>query len=362
MPINLHSIGTTLSQLCKTATAGGGTLGTPGRQRSGQAQLEVEALEQRLVPASIARVGSLLTFSARAGEMNNVTVFSRNNAFVFTDTAAPINITAGELVFTRISPNEVSIPAALFRRAEVRLGDMWDRITIGGSLLIGVAAPSFLIDGGSGPDEITVNSSLVNRRSSHRFTIEGGADADLLRYDAAAPGVVVNLAAGTASGISGGISSIENVWGGGGNDVLIGDGNRNILVGFDGNDALVGGDGNDDLWGGGGRDLLIGGTGSDQLAGGVHDDILIDGTTSHDGNVDALRSILTEWGRTDRTVLQRIANLRNGGADAMNRGFLINSSSVMHDWVQDIVVGDLGTDWFWAIDPDITDWFFEPVR
>src|SRR3712207_8154600 len=51
----------------------------------------------------------------------------------------------------------------------------------------------------------------------------------------------------------------ENVTGGSGNDILIGDSNANELTGNGGNDILVGKGGNDTIWGNAGMDLLIGG-------------------------------------------------------------------------------------------------------
>ncbi len=55
-----------------------------------------------------------------------------------------------------------------------------------------------------------------------------------------APGIVVNLALGVATGVLSGVRNIQNVVGGGGNDILIG----------------VGGN---QLFGGGGIDLIVGG-------------------------------------------------------------------------------------------------------
>jgi len=67
--------------------------------------------------------------------------------------------------------------------------------------------------------------------------------------------VTVNLASSSASGFAS-IAGIENVTGGSGNDVLLGDTLDNILAGGAGNDTLVGGAGNDTLNGGTGTDMV----------------------------------------------------------------------------------------------------------
>lgn len=69
-------------------------------------------------------------------------------------------------------------------------------------------------------------------------------------------------------------SGIEDVYGGTGDDRLIGDGRGNLLDGFDGADVLIGRGGSDDLRGGRGRDRLRGGRGPDRVAGGAGIDSL----------------------------------------------------------------------------------------
>lgn len=76
------------------------------------------------------------------------------------------------------------------------------------------------------------------------------------------------------------------IYGEGGNDILIGNQGDNILDGGRGNDTLLGLDGNDTLFGGldddklrgyGGRDLLFGGLGADDLAGDEGRDVIYGG-------------------------------------------------------------------------------------
>jgi len=134
------------------------------------------------------------------------------------------------------------------------------------------------------------------------------------------------------------VSQVENVTGGSGNDVLVGNSFGNILIGGPGNDTIIGG---------AGRSLLIGGSGSDVIIGGSADDIIISGTTNFDANHAALTAILSEWKRTDKTYVQRIADLRNGGGlNGANK--LIAGTTVHDDGVADTLTGGAGLDWFFA--------------
>ena len=105
--------------------------------------------------------------------------------------------------------------------------------------------------------------------------------------------VTVNLALGTATRATGGVTGIQNVRGGQGIDTLTGDSQGNVLIGGAGTNTIDGGTG---------RSILIGGTGDDSIAGGSGSDILIAGSTSYDAaslaNGLALEAILTEWQST----------------------------------------------------------------
>ncbi|WP_310601125.1 calcium-binding protein, partial [Desulfobulbus sp.] len=69
-----------------------------------------------------------------------------------------------------------------------------------------------------------------------------------------------------------GLEGNDTLDGGTGNDTLIGGAGDDTLRGSDGNDTLEGGTGNDNLGGGDGNDVLIGGAGNDTLYGGSGDD------------------------------------------------------------------------------------------
>lgn len=71
--------------------------------------------------------------------------------------------------------------------------------------------------------------------------------------------------------------------------------------GGNGDNILIGGAGSDFAFGGRSRDLLIGGDGSDMFSGLGGEDIPIASATIHDGDRDALDSIMAEWVRTDQS-------------------------------------------------------------
>jgi Ca2+-binding RTX toxin-like protein len=210
--------------------------------------------------------------------------------------------------------------------------------------------------------------------------IDGGGGTNTLDDSAYLTNVSVDLVAGAATNVTGGVTNIQNVTGGHGNDILIGNSLANVLIGGDGNDTLNGGAGNDTLDGSGGNDILLGGTdddsltgssgndiligglGADRLDGSADNDILIAGYTNWDANYTALQAILTEWNRTDESLAQRMANLQNaqvksGGQNIKPNGtytagyFLIasgNSRTVFSDASVDQVTGGLGTNWFFV--------------
>ena len=87
-------------------------------------------------------------------------------------------------------------------------------------------------------------------------TVHGGAGSDAISYSDDSAGVSINLATGTATGVGGTttFTSIENAYGGGGNDTITGNAGANVLIGDDGNDVFTGGGGADIIQGGAGTD------------------------------------------------------------------------------------------------------------
>ncbi len=97
-------------------------------------------------------------------------------------------------------------------------------------------------------------------------------------------------------------SSIENVIGGAGNDVIIGNTLANVLDGRGGDDVILGNDGNDVLYGGDGNDILDGNAGNDVLEGDAGNDTLIGET----GTIVTCSPGRREWRRSAPTRLRKM--------------------------------------------------------
>ncbi|MBC7854561.1 MAG: cadherin domain-containing protein [Pirellulaceae bacterium] len=83
-----------------------------------------------------------------------------------------------------------------------------------------------------------------------------------------------------------------------GHDRLFGGNGNDTICGGAGNDLVLGGDGNDWLYGGEGMDMLIGGLGHDMLPDAADSDLTHGGTTRLDHDEAALLAILQEWTRS----------------------------------------------------------------
>jgi hypothetical protein len=189
----------------------------------------------------------------------------------------------------------------------------------------GLGANSSLALLGGAADETFASTSTA---FASAISIDGGGGVNKLDYSALANGVVVNLALGTASGLTGGIARIQNVVGSAGNDILVGNGG-NVLTG------------------GAGRDLLIAGALASVLDGGDDDDILIGGTTDYDSNAAALMTIMAEWTRKDGInddYATRVANLKNG----TNGAPILNATTVRSNGGRNTLKGYAGPDLFFA--------------
>ena len=183
------------------------------------------------------------------------------------------------------------------------------------------AASSVTIQGGAA-DEIFSMDPVV---AVTPVTIVGGAGNNTLDYSTYTTDVSVDLSTGTATDLAG-VSNIQNV---------------------------IGGSGNDTLTAGADRSILIGGSGADQLFGGSGEDILIGGTTDFtQPNLDAaaLDAIVQEWNRTDLSFDDRVSDLMTGsnsqGVAAANVvsgvAILLDSSTVHDDLAVDVLTGGTG--------------------
>jgi hypothetical protein len=107
---------------------------------------------------------------------------------------------------------------------------------------------------GSQGDDLFIAAHL-----GQRFDGQGGSDT--VSYQAMGGGVFVNLGNGFVgtSSMAGAtvLTSIENVTGGNGSDLLIGNNGANVLKGGGGHDRFIGNGGNDTIEGGGGVDTAV---------------------------------------------------------------------------------------------------------
>ena len=128
-----------------------------------------------------------------------------------------------------------------------------------------------MIDGGAGTDTENGQAgddTFVGGTDTGNDSFNGGDGLDTVTYAAAKAGVMVNLLAGTASGIDGGDTVAIGTDTLAGVEAIVGSGFADQITGSDGADRLDGGAGTDKLNGGAGNDVLIGGKGDDALNGG----------------------------------------------------------------------------------------------
>ncbi|NKD86619.1 calcium-binding protein [Haematospirillum jordaniae] len=179
-----------------------------------------------------------------------------------------------------------------------------------------------ILDGGDGRDRAV----YYDKEVPVKVTLRGAEDATVY---------VDGVAEDT-------LRNIEEIRGGSGNDVLIGDAENNTLSGWSGDDILDGGDGgdyllgwagNDTIYGGGGDDGLHGHDGDDRLYGGAGNDRL-DGFDGNDllvgGDGD---DHLDGWSGNDTLDGGRGADLLRGGDGADLFHFLVDLPG--HDVILD---------------------------
>lgn len=132
----------------------------------------------------------------------------------------------------------------------------------GNDELWGLSGDDRLIGGGG-------NDTMMPRGDDDY--VDGGAGSDTVSFTRA---VVVDLAAGTARGVSDDVLlAVENVDGSPEADILRGSSAINVLSGGDGDDSLAGLAGDDQLYGDDGNDALNGGSGlADRCDGGLGTD------------------------------------------------------------------------------------------
>ncbi|MCB2101944.1 MAG: M10 family metallopeptidase C-terminal domain-containing protein [Rhodobacterales bacterium] len=163
-----------------------------------------------------------------------------------------LDITSG--VFSNLS-NVYNFVIAYGADIENIVGSAYNDTLTGNDLanVITAGAGDDVVNAGAGNDTVVAGSGAGND------SYDGGADNDTITYASTILGVTVDLTAASdqGSGAEVGtdqIANIENVTGGFGDDILIGDALANTLDGGYGADSLTGGGGDDFLFGGGGDD------------------------------------------------------------------------------------------------------------
>jgi hypothetical protein len=192
------------------------------------------------------------------------------------------------------------------------------------------------LQGGAGADTfVFVDGAGVDG------SIDGGMGGGIntLDYSAYSSSVLVDLQTGFATGVTFGVTDIQNVTGGTGGGVGV----YNILVGNGGN-VLTGGDGR--------RNLLIAGFTASTLIGGNDDDILIGGTTAYDqeAGLASLQAIMAFWSGSAYDYGTRVSYLL-GGVGVPR----LDASTVTGNGAGNILTGNHGgageLDLFFGSDP-----------
>lgn len=165
------------------------------------------------------------------------------------------------------------------------------------------------VSGGDGDDYIRVGGG--------QDSFDGGAGIDTISYYSSNSGVLLDLAANTASrawAADDTITGFENASGSQfGSDTMLGTDAANKFIGYGGSEYINGRGGDDFIYGGTGNDKLIGATGDDRLYGGSGADRLY-------GNNDADR-LIGGSGNDQLYGGNGLDNLYGGdGADTLDGG------------------------------------------
>ncbi len=134
--------------------------------------------------------------------------------------------------------------------------------------------------GGAGNDNLNGGNDATINGSDGADYISGGPGNDSVFYSQRQDNLNIDISDGKKSndGAPGEGDSVqtdvENVFGGNGNDSIVGNSSANVISGGGGNDTIMGGDGNDKLIGSRGNDTLLGqgGTNLYSIADGERDD------------------------------------------------------------------------------------------
>jgi hypothetical protein len=270
----------------------------------------------------VAAGGDVVTLGAPTG-FGRTLVDIRGAVSVYGPSQSVVSLVVDDSGNTDTTPRSIEITTATGNYAP-------------GTTLVGLTPPaiywnlstasSVAIRGGAGDKTF----ALTGNPSVAAVSIDGGGGINTLDYSnvqASGPGVYVNLQTGQATGLTGGVSRLQNVIGSAGDDILVGNGGNA-------------------LFGGAGRDLLIAGASASQLFGGGDEDILIGGTLN-DGSRANLDAIMAEWTRTGdgNDYASRVARLR---ASLLADGTITGNgggNTLTGEGGLDLFFGSFVTDW-----------------
>lgn len=173
----------------------------------------------------------LTTFTAAAGERNDVVVAVEDDGLSVRDAGAVLTLAPDSGCTLR---DEHAAICPLDRGADVFLFDGDDSASVSTDVAV-----MGRVDGGPGDDVLIGRAPFFGGDGDDRLTLSGGGGAD-------------------------------------------GEGGDDVLVGTDGDDSLAGGAGRDVIRGLGGEDIVDGGLGPDRLFAGPGDDVLAARDRRHD--------------------------------------------------------------------------------
>jgi len=146
--------------------------------------------------------------------------------------------------------------------------------------------------------------------------------------------------------------NVFEIYGGDGDDTLVGGFLGDQLFGEGGNDLILGGtqgiDGDDQLFGGAGRDTLFGNIGADTLDGGAGEDLLVSDRLNFTGSIaPAVIAISDEW-KSARPFAERVTNILGTTFTGSNGSTILDPGvTIFDDGDVDTLIGGLGAlDWF----------------
>jgi Ca2+-binding RTX toxin-like protein len=120
------------------------------------------------------------------------------------------------------------------------------------------------LNGDAGDDNLNGGTEVLGQNNDGADKIFGGAGNDSVIYSFRTDNLYVDISDGTknndgAPGEGDNVAAdVENVFGGNGNDTIVGNAASNVICGGGGNDSIEGGDGNDKLIGSRGNDTVLG--------------------------------------------------------------------------------------------------------